>query len=45
MNPITIDNFKEGAADSPMEGFGLLRNVDIASFPGAAKVAKKPTAK
>ena len=31
-----------GIAESPHKGFGLFRNADLQSFPGAVKVNKKP---
>ena len=40
--PLIINNWEQGIADSPHKGFGLFRNVDIESFPGAVKTAKKP---
>ena len=40
--PIIIKNWELGIADSPHKGLGLMRNVDIDSFPGAVKTVKKP---
>ena len=40
--PLIINNWQEGIADSPHLGVGLLRNVDIEAFPGAVKVQKSP---
>lgn len=40
--PLIINGFDEGIADSPHKGFGLMRNVDIEAFPGAAKVKPAP---
>lgn len=40
--PLIIKDFDQGIADSPHKGFGLMRCIDIESFPGAAKVQKKP---
>ncbi len=41
--PLVINKWKEGIADSPHEGIGLIRNVDIESFPSAAKARAKTT--
>lgn len=41
--PLIINNWEEGIAASPYKGNGLLRNLDIESFPGAVKAAKKAT--
>jgi len=40
--PLIIRDWDQGIADSPHKGFGLFRNADIESFPGAVKVNKKP---
>ena len=40
--PLIINNWDQGMADSPHKGFGLLRNADIESIPGAVKTQKKP---
>lgn len=40
--PLIIKDWDQGIADSPHKGFGLLRNADIESFPGAVKTVKKP---
>lgn len=39
---LIIKDFDQGMASSPHKGFGLFRNADIESHPGAVKVAKKP---
>jgi len=39
---LTIRDWELGIADSPHKGFGLLRNADIESYPGALKVSKLP---
>lgn len=41
MEPLLIKDWQVGVADSPNLGFGLMRNIDIESFPGAIKVQKK----
>lgn len=41
-NPLLINNFDEAVADSPHKGFGLMRLVDLDSFPGAVKAGKQP---
>lgn len=41
--PIVIDNWQNGVATSPHEGFGIMKLVDIETFPGAVKVQKKPS--
>src|SRR3990167_4270980 len=41
--PLIINNFHDGVADSPHLGFGLMRNVNIEEQPGAAKVNGEPT--
>jgi len=40
--PIVINKWNEGIADSPHVGLGLIRNGDIEAFPGALKVGRKP---
>jgi hypothetical protein len=40
--PLIIKDFDQGIAQSPHKGFGLFRNADLESFPGAVKVGKKP---
>jgi len=40
--PLIIKDFDQAMADSPHKGFGLFRNADIDSFPGAVRVGKKP---
>jgi len=37
-SPLIIKDFDQGIGDSPHKGFGLMRCVDIESFPGAVKV-------
>ena len=39
--PLIINGFDAGIADSPHKGFGLMKLVDIESFPGAVKVKHK----
>lgn len=39
---LRIGNWQNAIADSPHLGFGLLKNVEIDSFPGAVRVGKKP---
>jgi hypothetical protein len=39
--PLIVKDWN-GMAESPHKGFGLFRNADLQSFPGAVKVAKKP---
>ena len=39
--PLIIKDWT-GIAESPHKGFGLFRNADLQSFPGAVKVNKKP---
>lgn len=39
-DPLIINQFDQGIADSPHVGFGLMRNVDIEAFPGAIKSQK-----
>ena len=41
--PIIINGWEQGIAESPHIGLGLVRNADIESFPGALKAGKKPT--
>lgn len=41
--PITINNWQEGIADSPYLGFASMKLVDIESFPGVVKAQKKTT--
>lgn len=41
--PLLLGGFEDGIADSPHKGITLLRNVDIESFPGAARVVPKTT--
>lgn len=41
--PIVINQYDLAIADSPHKGFGLMRCVEIDSFPGAVKVNKAPT--
>ena len=43
MQPLVIKDWQKGIANSPHEGFGLMRNVDIDAFPGAVKVQKAMT--
>lgn len=38
--PIIINQFQNAVANSPHEGIGLMRCVDIEAFPGALKVGK-----
>ena len=40
--PLVINNWEEGIAASPHLGFGLLKNVEIWSYPGAVRAGKKP---
>jgi len=40
--PLIINNFETGIAESPHKGFGLMRNVDIEAFPGAVKAKAAP---
>lgn len=40
--PLIINNFDQGIADSPHKGFGLFRNADLESLPGGVKVALQP---
>ena len=40
-SPLIIKDWN-GIAESPHKGFGLFRNADLQSFPGAVKVNKKP---
>lgn len=40
--PLIINGWENGMADSPHLGIGLIRNADIESYPGAVKVVKKP---
>jgi len=40
--PLIIKDWDQGMAASPHKGFGLFRNADLQSFPGAVKVNKKP---
>ena len=40
--PLIIKDWDQGIGASPHKGFGLFRNADIESFPGAVKVNKKP---
>lgn len=42
VQPLTINNWQQGVADSPYLGFGKMKNVDIESKPGAVKVQKVP---
>ena len=39
--PLIINGFDTGIADSPHKGFGLLKLVDIDRFPGAVSIGKK----
>lgn len=39
--PLIIKEWKNAVADSAHEGFGMMKLVDIESFPGAVKVQKK----
>lgn len=39
-DPIIINNFQSGIAESPHVGFGLMRNVEIEDFPGAVRPGK-----
>ncbi len=41
--PLIIKDWDSGMAESPHKGFGLFRNADLQSFPGAVKVCKKPS--
>lgn len=43
IQPLIVNEWKAGIADSPHEGIGLLRCVDIESFPSAVKVKAKTT--
>lgn len=40
--PIVIDKWYEGIAESPHAGLGLIRNADIEAFPNAIKSGRKP---
>lgn len=40
--PLIIKDWDKGIAESAHVGIGLMKNVDIESFPGAVKVSKKP---
>ena len=42
--PLIINNFDTGIAESAHKGFALMRCLDIESFPGALIVQKAPTA-
>lgn len=42
MEPLIINTWKNGIADSQHQGVGLIRNADIEAFPGAMKVGKLP---
>ena len=35
--PLIINNFNEGVADSPHQGHALMRNLNIFEYPGAMK--------
>ncbi len=41
--PLVINEWQNGIADSPHVGFGLMKMADIESFPGAVKVRAKTT--
>ena len=41
MKPIVINNFSKGIASTPQEGFQELRNIDIVSDIGVAKIGLK----
>lgn len=41
--PIILNSWNLGMGDSPHVGLGVMRNVDIESFPGAVKAGKSPT--
>lgn len=40
--PLVIENWQNGIADSPELGFGLMKLVDVESFPGVARVQPAP---
>lgn len=40
--PLIINNFQTGIADSPHLGFGVMKNVEIGSFPGSVKTQNAP---
>lgn len=40
--PLIINGWEKGIAESPHMGVGLIKNADINSFPGAVKVALAP---
>lgn len=40
--PLTIKDWQNGTADSPHLGHAMLKNVEVDTFPGAARVGKKP---
>lgn len=40
--PIVIKDWQNGIADSPHLGLGLLKNVEVWSYPGAVRAGKKP---
>lgn len=40
--PLIIDQFELGMAESPHKGFGLMKCVNLYDFPGATKVQKAP---
>lgn len=39
---LIINNWQAGSADSPHIGFGVMKNVDIESFPGSVMAGKAP---
>lgn len=39
---ITWNNWADGMGDSPHVGIGLIKAADVGTFPGAARVGKKP---
>lgn len=41
--PLIIKDFDQGTGSSPHKGFGLMKLVDIESWPGALKSQKSPT--
>lgn len=41
--PIIINNWQQGVAESAYQGFGLMRNVDIELYPGAVKAQRITT--
>jgi len=40
IEPLIINNFNEGVADSPHQGHALMRNLNIFEYPGAMKAEK-----